>query len=370
MKYIIHLFYFCAICLTAQAQKSLDSLSINQIQVIASHNSYRLRTHKPIYNWTRFFHLLIPKEYDTRAWDYSHLPLEQQFDNYHVRGIELDVYYDPQGGRYANRKANLLVLQSAKSRIPALEKPGFKIIHIADIDYNTNYYTFVEALTALKKWSDAHPKHVPIFVQVEIKNAALGDHLKLKALPKAIPFSPIAADSLDAEIRAVFGNDLQQVFTPDKVRGSFSTLNEAVIKGNLPTLAAARGKIFFVVDGCESIYAAGHPSLKGRVMFTYAVPHSPECAFIIVNDAIRDRDSITKWVREGYMIRTRCDADTYEARIGEYSRQKAAFESGAQILSTDYYRPDERYKTSKKWTNYVTRFEEGAEVRRNVVSRR
>lgn len=367
MKYLSYFILFLCFINISQAQENLESLSINQIQVIASHNSYRMRTHKPIYNWTRLFRPFIPKEYDTRAWDYSHLPIEEQFDVYNVRGIELDVYYDPQGGRYAKRKGNLLVWQSAKSKVPVLDKPGFKIIHIPDIDYKTHYFTFVEALQALKKWSDANPKHIPIFVQVEIKNAALGDYLKLKALPKAIPFSPAAADALDAEVKKVFGDDLAQIITPDKVRGSFSSLNEAVKKGNLPTLSAARGKIFFVVDGCENIYAEGHESLAGRVMFTYAAPQNPECAFIIANDAIRQQDSIKKWVKTGYMVRTRCDADTYQARKGDYTTQNAAFESGAQILSTDYYRVDERYKKSKKWTNYVTRFPNRAAIRRNVV---
>lgn len=369
MKYILIIYFLCGILCFDYAQSDMETLSINQIQVIASHNSYRIRTHKPIYNWTRFFSPLIPKEYDTRAWDYSHLPLARQFDDYHIRGIELDVYYDPVGGRYAKRRANLLVFQSAKSRIAALDKPGFKIIHIPDIDYNTNYITFVDALTELKKWSDAHPDHIPIFVQVEIKNAALGDHIKWKFLPKAIPFSVTAADALDAEVKKVFGEDLAQVVTPDEVRGDYVTLNEAVRKGNLPTLGAARGKIFFVVDGCESIYAEGHPSLQNRVMFTYATPRSPECAFIIVNDAIRDKDSITQWVREGYMIRTRCDADTKEARAGDYSRQKAAFESGAQILSTDYYRPDERYKKTKKWSNYVTHFPNNSAIQKNFIQK-
>ena len=348
-------------------QENIDDLKINQIQIIASHNSYRLRTHKPIFRWVRFFHFAIPKQYDTRAWDYSHLPLPEQFDKYQVRGIELDVYYDPQGGRYYKRKGNLLVFQSAKSRVPALQKPGFKIIHIPDVDYKTHYHTFVEALMDLKKWSDANPNHIPIFVNVEIKSSALGDYILPKILPKAVRFGEKAADSLDAEIKSVFGNELKNVITPDKIKGDYSTLNEAVRKGNFPTVKEARGKIIFVVDGNEQPYTQGHPSLSGRVMFTYAPPRSNECAFIIANGAKSQKDSISQWVCEGYIIRTRCDSDTEEARKGDYSSQKAAFESGAQILTTDYYRPDERYKKSKKWSDYRTQFEGNKEVRKNVL---
>ncbi|MFN0201632.1 MAG: Ca2+-dependent phosphoinositide-specific phospholipase C [Bacteroidia bacterium] len=349
--------------LSCYAQNELDSLQINEFQVIASHNSYRLRTNAAIYRWTRFFHIFIPKQYNTRAWDYSHLPLEEQFEKYHVRGIELDLYYDPQGGRYAKRKGNWLVFQSAKSRVPALEKPGFKIIHIPDIDYNTHYFTFVQALTALKKWSDTHPQHSPIFVNIELKSAALGDHLPLKSLPKAVPFTPQAGDSLDAEIKSVFGEDLRQIITPDKLRGEEASLNEVVKKGLLPTLAQTRGKIFFIIDGNATAYLIGHPTAHGRIMFNYAEPDKPEAVFLIANDALKDKEKIQQWVKQGYLVRTRCDSDTEEARTGDTRSREAALESGAQILSTDYYRADERGKTQpKKWSNY--KVEIGGEVRK------
>jgi hypothetical protein len=39
------------------------------------------------------------------------------------------------------------------------------------------------------------------------------------------------------------------------------------------------------------------------------------------------------------------DADTVEARTGDYSRWRAALISGAQIISTDYYVPESRFGT-------------------------
>ena len=47
--------------------------------------------------------------------------------------------------------------------IEALKKPGYKVMHVADFDYMTHYYTLIEALTAVKKWSDANPNHLPIY---------------------------------------------------------------------------------------------------------------------------------------------------------------------------------------------------------------
>jgi hypothetical protein len=82
------------------------------------------------------------------------------------------------------------------------------------------------------------------------------------------------------------------------------------------------------------IYLSGHPSLRGRVLFTNAVAGDPDAAFIEMNDG--PAAEIAELVRKGYLIRTRTDADTKEARANETTRRDAMIASGAQILSTDY----------------------------------
>jgi hypothetical protein len=82
------------------------------------------------------------------------------------------------------------------------------------------------------------------------------------------------------------------------------------------------------------IYLAGHPSLRGRILFTNAEPGEPDAAFIERNDG--PADDITALVRKGYLVRTRTDADTKEARNNDTARRDAMIASGAQILSTDY----------------------------------
>jgi hypothetical protein len=42
-------------------------------------------------------------------------------------------------------------------------------------------------------------------------------------------------------------------------------------------------------------------------------------------------------VKAGFMVRTRSDADTKEARTGDKTRFKAAVRSRAQLIATDYY---------------------------------
>lgn len=351
---------------------SVDLLKINQIQVVGSHNSYRTRTYKPLYDLAVNFYEqgLLSENLNPRGWDYTHVPIPQQLGAFGMRGLELDVYEDAQGGRFSNRGGLVLVDENPASGIPELDQPGYKIIHIPDLDYNTNYYSFVSALQAIKSWSDKNPNHVPIFIQIETKTEMVGDQVPMPFFQTSQPFTSASAEAIDAEIKSVFGNNLDKIITPDMVRGSFTTLREAVLAGHWPTLGQARGKILFAMQGgLVPLYKQGHPSLQGRAMFTYANPLDDEAAFVIINDPIDDLLQIQQVVAQGFIVRTRADAETVEARTGDYSMMNAAFQSGAQIISTDYYQPDPRYKTEpQNWTSYQVAFPSGITYRINPVT--
>jgi hypothetical protein len=85
-------------------------------------------------------------------------------------------------------------------------------------------------------------------------------------------------------------------------------------------------------------YLAGHPTLRGRVLFTNANPGDPDAAFVKHNDAAGAANiaEIQDLVRRGYVVRTRADADTVEARNNDTSTRDDALRSGAQWVSTDY----------------------------------
>ena len=89
-------------------------------------------------------------------------------------------------------------------------------------------------------------------------------------------------------------------------------------------------------DPYRSRYLAGHPSLRGRVLFTNSEPGQPDAAFLKRNDAIADFADIQALVEQGYVVRTRADADTVEARTDDPTVRRAALRSGAQWVSTDY----------------------------------
>ena len=211
-----------------------------------------------------------------------------------------------------------------------MDKPGFKVMHVQDVDYRSNCQPFIACLQEVRTWSKAHPDHVPVFILIETKQGA-PKGLKL-TVPE--PFTSSTFDALDAEIRSVFPAD--EMITPDDVRGEYPTLEAAVLAGNWPTLANARGKVMFLMDQrpVGPVYLEGHPSLRGRVIFTNAALGEPDAAFMERNDG--PADEIAALVRKGYLIRTRTDADTKQARSDDTSTRDAMIASGAQILSTDY----------------------------------
>lgn len=347
-----------------------DSLRMNEIQIIASHNSYHLKTDPEVFDFlTNLFSLgALPSSLNPSDIDYEHESLSRQLSDFNVRGFELDINNDPLGGHFYKRTGASLAGLPAESGVQELQEPGFKIIHIVDFDYNTTNYTLVSAMRELKAWSDAHPNHLPLLVNIETKDDTPGDIINIPGvgLTTSVPYDASACDKMDEEIKSVFGENLDKLITPDKIRGEFPTLREAVLSRGWPTLAESRGKIAFIMQGAaESLYKAGHPSLSGRAMFVYVDPAADEAAFIIRNNP--NASDIPDLVTQGFMVRTRSDAGTDEARTGNYSGRDAAFASGAQIISTDYYRPDSRAGTPG-WTDYKVQFPNGEVARINPVS--
>jgi hypothetical protein len=135
------------------------------------------------------------------------------------------------------------------------------------------------------------------------------------------------------------------VITPDDVRRGRTTLEDAVLNLGWPRLGIARGKVLFLMDNASrrDLYITGHPSLAGRVLFTNSNPGSPDGAFVEINDS--HDASIPGTVAAGYLVRTRADADTVEARANDTSTRDAAIASGAQYVSTDYPEPDPQIGT-------------------------
>lgn len=316
------------------------NVRINQLQSVGTHNSYKQRI--PENEMAIIAERAAPLAITL---DYAHEPLSVQLDR-GARELEIDPSDDPEGGLYSSPL--MLKLLAAKGQpapvydFSAMAKPGIKVIHIADIDYRSHCLMFVECLRQVKAWSDAHPKHTPILMMINPKSSGVS----WVGAAKVLPWGKAAFDRMDAEIRSVF--PASQIIEPDDVRGSHATLREAVMNGGWPKLGEARGKVIFAMDlspEANAPYAVGHPSLKGRAAFMTTFPDAPEAAYFTMNEPVKDQALIQERVRQGFLIRTRADADTREARAGDTARREAAFASGAQFVSTDYQEADTRFGT-------------------------
>lgn len=352
-----------------EAAELPDTLPINHLQVLGTHNSYsqgvdpriRAMLEKAVPSMSKMV-AAMPEEARRRflvahpndvslgeALSYSHPSLTEQLD-LGVRALEIDINADPKGGAYADPAAyRLLRQQGITDLLPfdaaALRQPGLKVLHIPDIDFRSSCPTFRGCLEEMKAWSDAHPGHVPIFVMIEAKVQAV------PLLPGAITPPPFTAEiyaEMDSTIRDVIGRD--KLIVPDDVRGGRETLEQAVLAGEWPTLGAARGKFVFQLitatgrDGA-SAYLEGHPGLAGRVAFLDSEPGRDYAAFILSDNALVNGAQIREQVAKGYIVRSRADIETWEAKANDMTRANATFASGAQIVSTDYIKPGNAYGT-------------------------
>ena len=261
-----------------------SSLRLDQLQSLGTHNSYHLRPPPGP--------RLIPPR------DYSEAPIGDQLAREGVRQLELDVHLGADGRLH--------------------------VFHIG-ADDGTTCPLFADCLRAIRSWSEAHPRHQPLFLLIQ---------------PRTDTGGAFDDSRVDREILAVF--DRRQLITPDDVQRDRPTLAQAVERDGWPTLAKARGRMMVVLNaGPEerSAYTRNETSLRGRVMFVYSDLGSPLAAFMSVPNPIFGGAEIHQLVAAGYIVRTRADEDGVEARAGDRRRLDAALASGAQLVSTDFPTP-------------------------------
>jgi hypothetical protein len=332
-----------------------EVLRMHEVQVLGTHNSYHVQPKPDL-----FAGILALAPPLAEAWQYTHLPLAEQFANQGIRQIEIDVFADPIGGLYANRAAMEFLTGDGASNLPELDEPGLKVLHVQDVDFESTCFTFRSCLEDIRAWSSSNPQHYPIMVLVEAKDEPIEAPFET-VMP--ILFDREQLESVDQEILEVFPRE--HLILPDDVRGDYDTLAAAVADQGWPTLAESRGKVWFALDNgapMKDLYQEGHPSLRGRVLFVSAEPGEDAAAFVKLNDPIGAFDRIQEYVNLNLMIRTRADADTAQARSGDTTQRDAAILSGAQFISTDYPFPN-----PELGSNYSVELPGGGIVRCNPV---
>ncbi len=357
-KYKLVLILWVVLLLSAEGQSdsAFSNLRLNEIQVIGSHNSYKNAIDEALWK------LIFQKDSSLAlTLQYEHPSITKQLD-LGLRGLEVDLYRDPKGGKYSN-PYGLRVLKMLHKEVKPydvkneLSEPGFKIFHIQDLDFRSHNLLFKNFLEEIKNWSEKNKNHLPVVITINAKDQIINEpDIKIP-----LPFTKSALDSIDTEIRAILPNS--KLITPDLIKGKFLTLEEAVLKNGWPEIDSVRGRFMFVLDETGDKlkdYLDPDGSLNGKVMFVNSEEGNPTAAFRIINDPIKNETYIKELVKKGYLVRTRADADTKEARENNYDRFKKAVGSGAQIITTDYYFPSKLFKS-----DYHVSFESGRFIQRN-----
>ena len=262
------------------------TLRVNHVQAKATHNSYHQG----------------PKS-TLPEWQYSHLPLADQFETQGVRGVELDLHWDDECSR-------------------------FVVFHIGALDDLTTCRYLTDCLVAMRSWSAGHPGHHPIFVQIEPKYAS----------------SPATdgprIEALEREILSVF--EKPWLVVPDELKGNSPSVAQGLAERGWPTLGDARGRFVFYLNDATAIrdaYTRGRKNLDGRLLFAEGNLDEPFVAIQVSNSPVGDADAIKKALAKNVLVRTRADSNPATAKTNETKDREAALASGAQIVSTDFPAP-------------------------------
>ncbi len=282
-----------------------DRLALNHVMSLGSHNSYHVRD----------VQVVDPSH------DYDHPPLDVQLDE-GVRQLELDLHW---------HKTN-----------------GFEVFHLPVIDSATTCRRWVDCLAVLRRWSVAHPCHVPLVVWVEFKDEPLD-----RAQRDYDPFLDKHAD-IEADVLSVWPRE--RLITPDDLRGAHPDLPTALAASGWPTLADTRGKLLLaLLDGGahRAQYLADSPVLADRLMFVDSDdPADPWAATFKINNAVQDADRVQALTEAGFLVTSNVNGagQPLDERPAALAASVAA---APHHLSTDYVVPDPD-------TGFVTRLPMGS----------
>lgn len=182
-----------------------NSLRLNEIQFLATHNSFKKLPSKYMNAPLELFSNRVKNGY------YGYDSLTEQL-NAGMRGLELDVtMYDG----------------------------AFVLNHNATTDWRTNGTDFAMALEEIKIWSLLNPGHIPLNIMVQVRDGWS---------PYNHNYDKYTAEDfvrLDLLFSATFGDD--GIIKPSDVKGERTTVREAVEEDGWPLLSECRGKVFFVM---------------------------------------------------------------------------------------------------------------------------
>lgn len=332
--------------------EAAEQVRLNDIQYIGTHNSYHIEPDQAVFDkmlessyaenniWTA--------EKLAKALAFTHPSIENQL-TMGMRLFEFDLHDDPEGGRFATPGfLSALDPQITASLDPvdaegALLQPGMKVFHTVDTDVRSHCLRLARCLEIIRDWSLANPQHAPIFIQIETKEGRKPILAGAYPQGEAAPFNDAAWKRLHREILSVF--KAKHILLPKEVRGRFSSLNEAVRKVGWPQFEDTRGRVVFLLldDPLKQDQYAALTGKRGEeaILFVSRHKNDPDTGWLIEPKPQADR--IKPLVQAGFIVYTRADKHTKQARRNDRTQATNALASGAQLISTDFPRPDQRY---------------------------
>lgn len=292
-------------------EKNLDT-PLNKLQFMGTHNSYKLEASAISKLVNKFTAGVIEGKEDTSIYDYIFEPVSDQLNN-GIRSFELDVLARTNG--------------------------DFVCSHHAIFDNASSCLNFELAVKELKLWSDANPDHLPVTVLVELKDWLL-------PVPGTKDFDTETMRALDKIIYETAGENL---FRPEDMLDGNETLQQALDLNGWPTLKELRGKIIFLLhpDSITQEYISSDMSMQSQSFFPMLggdskvtgtdikkneKPWQDNVIMYMYNSPFAQLKSIQALKNANYFVRTR--SDSYREISDD--NVAASFESGANIISSDY----------------------------------
>ena len=281
----------------SEALVSAEQLPLNYFQFLGSHNSYKTAIPP-----ATLAQLRAVNPQAALALDYWHAPIAAQLDA-GLRVLEFDVFYDPQQ-RLFGRAGD------------------FPVVHVQNIDTGSHCINLGECLASVVDWSLANPDHEPLMISFNAKT----DVIDQPGFIRPNEFDMTAWQEFDGVLRESLGARIinpAEVLAPDGPKW--------------PALSEARGRVLLLLDEGPAKHATYLAAVAKPALFANVPADDPRAAIRVINDPLSGAKEIALALQRGLLVRTRADADTAEARTGSTTRRDAAFASGAQFVSTDYY---------------------------------
>lgn len=280
-----------------------NGIKFNEMSFLGTHNSYQTAAVEQRKQLFKYLSNVTFGLVDEKSADFESQTLTDQLEC-GIRSFEIDIEAFVRKGEIS-----------------------FTCMHSPNFEMSTSCYDFELAMKEIALWSDNNPDHLPITIIIEPK--------KTFVPMKNMKFFKVDyAQALDETLRACLGDKL---FTPADMLRDYESFGAMRAADDWCKVEDMLGKVVVMLHECKATedYIAIDPSIKSQAMFPMLREADIErdCTSIILSNKPQELLLINEDVKaKKIMVRTRCD------KFNEITdeRKELAFESEANIISTDY----------------------------------